>query len=126
MSVIAAEVAPRMRIADPKPPYCSTCFRAAGDDVTFVDLGAAYEGPTVTHPETGALIHVMEDIYVCRSCAQEICEVLDLRPELHIKQAREIRRLEVAAEHWEQRAKSLEKVIAQGRPDPVHPPRKRS
>ena len=119
-------VAPRMRIADPKPAVLLGVLpgrrrrrhlhRRRGQRMT------GRRSPT---PRPGVL-HIMEDIYICISCAQEICEVLDLRPELHISQAREIRRLELAAETWEQRAKSLEKVIAQGRPDPVHPSRKRS
>lgn len=121
MSVIVAEIAPRMHIADPKPAYCTTCYQAAQEGVDFIDCNAAYEGAVVTHPETGVLIHIMDDIYICLSCVAQMCEAADLKPELHAKQAREIRRLELAAEHWEERARKLERLVAEGSPDPVHP-----
>lgn len=121
MSVIAAEVAPRMVIADPKPAYCTTCYQAAQEGVDFIDCNAAYEGATITHPETGELIHIMDDIYVCLTCVAQMSEAANFKPELHANQAREIRRLELAAEHWEERAKKLEALLAEGRPDPVHP-----
>jgi hypothetical protein len=122
MSVLAADVAPRFRLADPKPAYCSVCIQAAKDDVEFIDANAAYDGPTFVHPETGVTVHIQEDIYVCLSCVAQMCEVANLRPELHTRQAREIRRLELAAETWQQRAEQLEELVA--RPEPVH--RKRS
>ena len=124
MSVLAAELATRMRVADPRPPYCSGCYTAAVEGVEFVDVNAAHEGETVTNPDTGALIHIMDDIYFCFACVQQMTEAANLKPELHAKQAREIRRLEIAAEHWEERAKALEKLVAEGRPEPVHPARR--
>ena len=120
MSVMAAEVAPRFRLADPKPAYCSICIQAAKDDVEFIDANAVYDGPTFVHPETGVTVHIQEDIHVCLSCVAQMCEAANLRPKLHAEQAREIRRLELAAETWQQRAQELERLVASGRPDPVH------
>jgi hypothetical protein len=125
MSVLAADVVPRFRIADPKPAYCSVCIQAARDDVDFVDANAVYDGPTFVHPETGVTVHIQDDIYVCLSCVAQMSEVANFRPELHAKQAREIRRLELAAETWQQRANELERLVAKGRPEPVHQKRGR-
>jgi hypothetical protein len=125
MSALAAELAPRMRVADPRPPYCSGCYTAAVEGVEFVDVNAAHEGETVTNPDTGALIHIMDDIYFCFACVRQMCEAANIKPELHASQAREIRRLELAAETWEQRCHELERLVGKSAPEPVHPPRAR-
>ena len=115
MASAAIEYANQVRVADPKPDYCSRCFRGAQEGVEFLDLMSSYEGPTIVHPETGAVIGTIDDLYLCftrdesgqvaSGCVKEICEAGNLRPELHQRQLREIRRLELEAEHW----KSAEK-----------------
>jgi predicted Fe-S protein YdhL (DUF1289 family) len=115
MSVLAM----RMCMADPKPAYCSTCWAAASDDVEFVDTRAAYEGPTVRDPDTGALLLSVDDIYICTGCVREMCETANVKPTLHVEQEREITKLRELASHWQSRAEALEKVIASGRPESV-------
>jgi hypothetical protein len=117
--VSATEINTRMRIADPKPPYCTTCFQAATPELQFVDCNAAYEGQTVVHPETGVLITIMEDIYICMDCIKQAIEAAGFKPELHARQIREIRRLELIARNWEDRCKGLERMLAKGHPEPI-------
>lgn len=108
---VSAELALRVRISDPKPDRCAACFQGAQESVRFVDFDAAIDRGTVAS-ETGAVLSGIDDLHLCESCVQSAAEALDLKAALHGRQRREIRRLELVAEHWKERAADLQAVIA--------------
>lgn len=60
------------KIADPKPPYCASCFNAV--DEPHVDFEAAYDGPVI--PGTPVPVPV-DDLVICESCLEEAFNLLD-------------------------------------------------
>lgn len=59
------------RLADPKPPYCSSCFNRPEGRV--VDFEAAYDGPVIP----GAVPMPVDDLMICEDCMKEAFAVLD-------------------------------------------------
>ena len=104
-----------MRLANPKPGFCSSCY-AAAPDRRFVDFEAAYDGTPILHRENQTIevlpwdgrIASHDDLYLCENCVREAGEILGFKPELHSKQFNEIRRQELEIEHWKSTAKRLQ------------------
>lgn len=95
-----------MRIADPRPDVCSVCRNSHNADTRFFDLEAMWDG-TAPVDETGAMIMPgdgrpmgHEHIMLCAPCAKQLVELVDFKPELHTRQLREIRKLEIQRDHW--------------------------
>lgn len=95
----ATEVSARVRRSDPRPSHCSGCFRGAEEGVDFIDFDTAIDRGSIVTPE-GALVGTLDDLHLCAACVREAAQVLELKPDLHARQLREIRRLELSVEHW--------------------------
>lgn len=61
------------KIADTRPPYCSSCFAHPGD-LRCVDFEAVYDGPVV--PGTPEPVPV-DDLILCERCLAEANAILD-------------------------------------------------
>lgn len=117
-----------MRLADPKPGFCSSCFNSS-PELRYVDFDAAWDGPVIIDPERGTakiwpggVPSSNDDLYLCESCVQRATEILGLKATLNARQGREIRRLQLEAEHWRDYARELESTLAE-RPEPAPNPR---
>ena len=106
-----AELATRFRISDPKPSHCAACFRGAEESVTFVDLDAAIDRGSLQNEE-GWTLEGIDDLHLCEACVRSAAEVLGLKPQLHSRQLREIRKLELQLESAREYARGLEVTIA--------------
>jgi hypothetical protein len=58
--------ADRIHIAEPNPPYCSSCFTQKPRS-THVDFGAFYDGPVIKSEE-GLILHQIDDLVICEQC----------------------------------------------------------
>jgi hypothetical protein len=56
--------ADRIRIAEPSPAHCSSCFSAKPTQA-HVDFGAAWDGPVIGE---GVTMHVIDDLIICSDC----------------------------------------------------------
>lgn len=97
MSAVA-DLATRVRISDPRPALCSACFAGASGDTRFVDMDAASDRGTLMSGDH--IVGTVDDIHLCEACVRAAAEALGLKPELHRKQMRTIRQLELRVEHW--------------------------
>lgn len=96
-----------MRIASPKPGFCSVCF-AASPERRFVDCEADYDGAPVLDRETKTIavlpwngqLGTHDNMYICESCAEDIRVVLgqDKYSDTLRKQARKLQQLELVAQ----------------------------
>jgi len=89
----------RVKVADPKPAYCSACLQGARADVEFYDFQAAFDGGTFVSGD-GRWVKGSDDLYLCEDCLQMACETAGLNPQLHGRQGRRIKQLELEIEHW--------------------------
>ena len=126
---VAVEIATRWHVADPPPSHCSACFRSADPKVRFYTPDSAIDrGVFVDAHGAHAVLDSMDWMYVCASidengkvvggCVKDLLEFAGFKPELHARQLREIRRLEVESESWRAYAKRLEATL-QDRPEPA-------
>ena len=118
MSSAAVELATRCKISDPKPSHCSACFRGADENVTFVDFDAVLNRGGFADPNSLAMMDSIDDLHLCEACVREAAQLLNLKPDLHQRQVREIRRLELDNEHWRDYAQRLEQTL-KTRPEAV-------
>ncbi len=107
-----------IRLSDPKPAYCSGCHNTP--DARYVDFDAQHDGGSYVGRVDGEYLAGSEDLHLCETCLQKACEELALKPAQAQAQAREIRRLNAAVEHWKSYSRNLEQAMSQ-RPEP--PPR---
>lgn len=106
MSDVVAELATRVKISDPKPARCAACFCSADANVRFVDFDAAIDRGTFIDPGgAGAVLDSIDELHLCEACVRSAGEVLDVKPALHARQLREIKRLELENEHWRDTAR---------------------
>lgn len=121
----ATELGERVRLSDPRPAYCSACFNAP-NDVPFVDMQAAFDGGQFRSEDGTQFISGSDDLHLCSDCVRAAAQALDLKPDLHARQLREIRRLEIAVEHWRsvasRNADALKQALETG---PEHAPVRR-
>lgn len=96
----ATEIASRVRVSDPKPDHCSMCFCGPSENVVFFDCGAAFDAGAVINQESQAYVSGSDDLHLCESCVRELTETAGFKPELHGRQLREIRRLELQRDYW--------------------------
>lgn len=106
-----------VRISDPAPAFCSACHNTPAGS-RYVDFDAAHDAGAFVNRDTQAYIEGSDDLHLCERCLKLATEVLGEKPELHARQAREIRRLELAVEHWRDYSQSLEQTLEQ-RPEPA-------
>lgn len=106
-----------VRLAEPRPAYCSSCHNTP-PNARYVDFDAAHDAGAFVDRETQTYIEGSDDLTICERCLKLAIEVLGEKPELHTRQLREIRRLEIAVEHWRDYAGNLERTLAE-RPEPV-------
>jgi hypothetical protein len=107
---VAVETTSRIRLSDPKPAYCSACFRAGQEGIRFVDFDAALDSGCFVS-ELGVYQTGSDDLHLCEACVKSAAETLGLKAELHARQLREIRRLEIENEHWKSYAKRIEATV---------------
>lgn len=105
------EVASRVRESDPKPDHCSMCFRGPQEGIRFFDCGAAFDAGAVISQESQAYVSGSDDLHLCEGCVRELCEFAGFKPELHGRQFREIKRLELQRDHWRDTAGRKDKEI---------------
>lgn len=97
-----------MKIADPKPGYCSRCYRGTVENMRYVDFEVAFDGAPVLDRETLTIAVLPwngmqpshDDLYLCEECVVEARNLLglDAKPDLYKKQMQEIRRQTLRAE----------------------------
>lgn len=97
-----------MKIADPKPGWCSRCYNAKDE---YVDCESTHDSGMLINTESQALIQSQDDLFICRACVQEMCEVLNVKPEREMALRRDIRRLSAEAGYWKDLAVKLEATI---------------
>jgi hypothetical protein len=117
MPSAAIEVTSRVKMSDPKPHCCSACYRGADENTRFVDFDAAFDAGALISNESQSILESFDDLHLCESCVREAAQTLGFKPDLHRKQFREIKRLEIENDHWRDYAKSLERNLA-ARPEP--------
>jgi hypothetical protein len=59
-------MAERIKIAEPNPSHCSSCF-SQKPRMVHVDFGAYYDGPVIRDSE-GVVQNVIDDLIICRDC----------------------------------------------------------
>lgn len=99
MTSVAVEVAPTVRISDPRPSHCAACFRGAEADVRFVDFDAAIDRGSFVGPG-GVLTGAIDDLHLCEACVQQGAEAIAYKAQLHRRQLNEIRKKELQVDHW--------------------------
>jgi hypothetical protein len=71
----------RIRIAEPNPPRCSSCF-AAKPTEPHVDFGAYYDGPVLPaspDQETqGVTLHAIDDLIICSECLRAAAKLVGM------------------------------------------------
>lgn len=101
----------RVRIADPKPAYCSGCFQGAEETVRFVDFQAAHDSGAFVN-EHGAVLEGSDDLYLCENCVRSAAEALALKPQLVSGLYLEIKALERDRDRLWAYVKSLNEALA--------------
>lgn len=96
-----------MRLADPRPGFCSSCF-AASPERRFIDIEADYDGAPVLDRETQTIavlpwngqLGSHDNAYFCEVCVDEMRKLLGMEEykEVLRRQAKAIQRLEVLAD----------------------------
>lgn len=97
-----------MKLANPRPGFCSVCFSAANDK-QIVDCEVAFDGAPVLDKESRTITIIPwtgtlachDDLYVCESCVREMRDTLGMGEyrEVIRKQLVEVKKLEVENEH---------------------------
>ena len=126
-----------MRIAANKPGFCSVCY-GAHPDRRYVDCEADYDGAPVLDRETRTIailpwngeLAAHDNIAICENCVRQMAELIAFKPELHQRQLREIRKLEIQVEHWRDTAKRFKaeadrQIAANLGEDTIPAPRRR-
>lgn len=105
-------------IAPTPPAVCAGCFNSKNGK-RFVDLGAAYDGPTFVDAAGGR--QSVDDNIVCEDCIREAARALDLAE--HPVRETELRaeRAERDVADWRRYAEGLEQLLAH-RPEPKKRP----
>lgn len=60
-----------MKIADPNPSYCSSCFQQK-PEMLHVDFDAAWDGPVID----GSIKVAIDDLVICRACLMDAWALL--------------------------------------------------
>lgn len=121
-----------MRLASPRPGFCSVCF-GAHPESRYVDCECAYDGAPVLDRETRTIAVIPwtgalgnhDDFYMCEKCARALCELLDMKPEVRTRQLQELRKLELERDHWRSTANRLRRELDAQLDSAFGPDRKR-
>ena len=103
---VAVEPGSYIRLSDPAPAHCAACLCSAGD-VRFVDFRAAFNGGALVEEGTMAVRDSIDELHLCETCLKTAAEVLAYKPQLHARQLKEIRTLELQRDHWRETARRL-------------------
>lgn len=124
----AVEHHPRAKLADTNPAYCSGCWDGADATMRFVD----FDGPVIDRGQREEIRdgvvwnrESIDELILCERCVRDAAQALELKPDLHQRQLREIRRLELQVEHWRDYAKRMEATVASKPADEPLPTRPR-
>ena len=109
-----------MRIADPRPGFCSSCYGAVPER-RFVDFESAFDGAPVFDKDSGTIailpwthdLSVHDDLYLCEKCVQEAAELLDVKPQQRADMFNRARAAELDRDHWRDYARRLEATLQQ-------------
>jgi len=119
-----------MRLADPRPSLCTACGNSGEQSTRYVDCESVREGPVVLDDTGqiavdphGALV-TFDDVFLCDGCVRAAAALLEVKPELHSRQLREIKRLELQVELWKDYARRQEQTLA-SRPE-IDVPKRRA
>lgn len=103
-----------VKIAPQPPAYCAGCF-ASKNGKRFVDLGAAYDGPTIRDAAGGR--QSIDDNIVCEDCIREAAWALMLDEDPIAPVELRAAAAEKSAADWKRYAEGLERQAA-ARPEP--------
>jgi predicted Fe-S protein YdhL (DUF1289 family) len=119
MSVVADSLSTRVRVSDPKPAFCVGCWQGAQENVRFVDFDAAFDGGQLVEERDGVVMTRIpgDDLHLCEGCVRAAAQALGLKPDLHARQVRTIKHLELQVEHFKDENRRLRDVIGKGGPD---------
>lgn len=67
--------ADRIHLAEPAPPYCSSCFSQKPTKL-HVDFGAVWDGPAIQNAE-GVVANVIDDLVICVDCLRTAAMLVD-------------------------------------------------
>lgn len=63
-----------MKIANPRPSYCSCCFNQA--DVEHIDFECYFDGPVID--QASGVKQVIDDLYLCKNCIESGASLLGM------------------------------------------------
>jgi hypothetical protein len=112
-----------MRIADPKPAYCSACGNSYPDG-RYVDMEAAFDRGAVISNDQLSYVEGSDDLHLCEACVRAAAEVLAFKPDRAARQTLEIHRYQREARDWKAYAMALEQTVSE-RPERLPPRRGR-
>lgn len=104
-----------MAVTVTRASLCAACF-GAKTDVPHVDFEAAYEGPTLTHPD--GTPQTIDDLIICEPCIREAAQALALTVDPIGPVQRERDAAQAEAKAWREYAEGLEEAHAE-RPIPI-------
>lgn len=92
----------RIRLAEPAPPHCSSCFQQK-PLMRHVDMGAAWDGPSVPALEhtVGVIAHHIDDLVLCEDCVRDAGRLLGFGPAEALAQQLADARLAIDSLHGE-------------------------
>jgi hypothetical protein len=64
---LESETAAKVRLADPPPPRCSSCY-GQYPDRKHVDFGADYDGAVFETPGENRSVYTVDDLILCDGC----------------------------------------------------------
>jgi hypothetical protein len=114
-----------MRLADPHPGLCSICFNSVTGDEILVDTGGSVDRG-VSLNEHGGVAESIDNVFICKPCVQQACDVADVTPQALSDLERQVELLARERDMWKDYARKAEELMVE-RPiakRPVGRPRK--
>lgn len=102
--------ADRIRVAEPAPPHCSSCFQQK-PDVRHIDFGASWDGPMLKALDgaVGVVGHSIDELIICSDCLRIAAGLIGL---VDAGQLEAMASLELANAQLHQRTEQLEAHVA--------------
>ena len=106
-----------MKIADPKPAYCSACH-SSSPELRYVDFECAYDGGSMPGGLDGYPGAVIDDLVLCEACVRTAAKTVAVDPLEDENRRREIEVLKKEASDWKAYARQMEVTLPMrpGRP----------
>lgn len=131
MSEAVADLSLGIRLSDPKPSRCASCWKGADADTRFVDFDSAIDRGSFVDPSSMAVIDTVDDLHLCEACVKAACEALAIQPESRQRLLRELQRRDLVIDYFKERVKRLEADLENERsasirrlPEPVVSPKR--